>query len=1292
MQLGDEGMMSTGADDLGDAIAAVVRATRARAEAVLAILDDAAAMLKKPAGSSDAEWQADAVAWQVAEGISGIARRRRDHQDRFNIVVFGRTGVGKSTLIEAFAGGDGRRISAGKINNTTTASSVPWRDCVLWDAPGVDGQDGQADTQALDLEAERMVEAADVVLLCFDTTSAEASVFEKAAGWVAAFGKPAIAVLNVRSPAWRYPPHAYYRRMHARLCETNEEHASRIREELAAIGMAGVPVIAMHSPDAAFARATLPWRGPAPADLERRRAGARGTARLLSWSNLPALWQLLAAMLSGEGAATLRMRSLVRQADGALDAGAGLLAGAEMTYRGHAEQAERGIERLLALLGPPEFAGRNSARSRQVVKWLAELERRRGGRFAAPAGGQAMQYAQSQITTEFAPLRAAAHVRADTVVDVAMTTKKSVDPEEFAAKVYRDSEMKHAAAQVRKRVIAYLEQRVSDTLVDIARDLAAVTAELKRARVAGAAGKGWYRTSWAAKTLGAAAFIGTGLVALFTPAGPLVIIGALINAGTTILGWFSGRRATRLREAALAIARTEARQAVDEPFDRVEQEVAAAAREIIAHTFESQVGLVAEQAVAFRRAADSLAERRQYLAGAGTRLRLAETGTGLPAESDAKGLLQEAIRWCEQQVAAATPGLDRQHASGYLWMGETFRADPTLVNPDGEPAQGKGRRARRGASRPSGLGDWVRAAIAGPFAVPRARSGQGWLDEARRRLAGDASAATMLAELTEMAAAKAPRVVVAGGYSAGKSSFIRRLLIEAGQQPPAGLRVGGHVTTREVADYGWHGLALVDVPGFQSGDARHEAAAFAEARDAAAVIYLLGRQLSGLDDIVRVLAGEPDGTSVAKSGRTIIVLNRSDQFILDPAMAPERHEQACQAKREEAAAAINARAAELRRAVGTIKPDQILCTASRPYDEPGETPAHFDPYRSWDGFADLQQVLLSLRAQLIRNGTDVSILHGGIGRLQGLIARGRQEAQALHAQATQLRALRGDQADALNDGSAIRRAQVNRLARKVGDYLEAELNKALQADDAHLRRLTMEKLASWPSSKGVSDITNAWLHESARVIAEWETRTGLAVDRRLESRAFQGALGHDLGSVPLGFLRRGTRTGAKAAAEVSERVGAAFKAADEPTVALLASWAGKAMLADESIMTIARWATRIGATLQIAGGVAQVAVLIMDYRDGLDSDAQLLAAGRRLREQAAQWAELVALGGDDGPGLLTGLTVQCAELEQAVAAHDRRTAQLEGKIAALAARKIVYQQLISEAEDRLRINREQEEI
>jgi tRNA U34 5-carboxymethylaminomethyl modifying GTPase MnmE/TrmE len=101
---------------------------------------------------------------RLFENQAGVAKS-------FNIVLFGRTGAGKSTLIETLTRGTGSLVSHGESDWTTDVEPKTWNACKVYDTPGVNGWGRKNKRADLEERARRAVEVADFVLICFDSQS-----------------------------------------------------------------------------------------------------------------------------------------------------------------------------------------------------------------------------------------------------------------------------------------------------------------------------------------------------------------------------------------------------------------------------------------------------------------------------------------------------------------------------------------------------------------------------------------------------------------------------------------------------------------------------------------------------------------------------------------------------------------------------------------------------------------------------------------------------------------------------------------------------------------------------------------------------------------------------------------------------------------------------------------------------------------------------------------------------------------------------------------------------------------
>jgi GTP-binding protein EngB required for normal cell division len=230
-------------------------------------------------------------------GLHDTFQRQSSALGRVNLVLFGRTGAGKSTLIEALTYGDGTSVSQGESDWTVDVRPVFWHECQLVDTPGINGWGRTERRVDLEEKARLAVEAADIVLLCFDTQSQQEAEFARVAEWVKAYGKPTIAVINNRNPVWRNPQREGRRDMRASLSLTMLQHEGNVRDGLASQGFGDVAVVCLSAKRALFARARQPFRGPDANTMASQRE-KYGEQDLLRWSNLPALESLLIEALT----------------------------------------------------------------------------------------------------------------------------------------------------------------------------------------------------------------------------------------------------------------------------------------------------------------------------------------------------------------------------------------------------------------------------------------------------------------------------------------------------------------------------------------------------------------------------------------------------------------------------------------------------------------------------------------------------------------------------------------------------------------------------------------------------------------------------------------------------------------------------------------------------------------------------------------------------------------------------------------------------------------------------------
>lgn len=91
--------------------------------------------------------------------------KQKQSLDCFNVMLFGRTMAGKSTIREAITRGDGRTIGKGAQRTTRDVREDEWNNLRIIDTPGFGAYNGQEDTKI----AHEILEQSDVVLFMLNS-------------------------------------------------------------------------------------------------------------------------------------------------------------------------------------------------------------------------------------------------------------------------------------------------------------------------------------------------------------------------------------------------------------------------------------------------------------------------------------------------------------------------------------------------------------------------------------------------------------------------------------------------------------------------------------------------------------------------------------------------------------------------------------------------------------------------------------------------------------------------------------------------------------------------------------------------------------------------------------------------------------------------------------------------------------------------------------------------------------------------------------------------------------------
>ena len=1090
---------------LEDAIAVAVKEGRAAAERLQLTFDkvrgeaaDAVALVEPFKEQADKESQAtpgmaalfvEQLQKRVKE-MDLVFERQRSSLGTVNLAFFGRTGAGKSSLIEAMTHGDGETVSRGESDWTTCVRPVAWQGCELLDTPGIMGWGRTEERSVLEGHAQRAVEIADVVLLCFDSQNQQEAEFQKVAEWIRAFGKPAIAVLNYRNARWRLPPRIALASARQAVADQVRQHEGHIRDELIKMGLENVPVIAMSCKRALMARGRDPFKGPDALTFQKQRL-EYGQKRLLHWSNIEPLESLLANALLLD-APGIRLGMLVANVKGLLQELDGKLEIMERDAGEAANTLDSTIAGLLLVLGYPasQDARLPFHDSHLGLDLLGELESLRGGRFEMAEEGEFQTLCAQLLSSRFASLRSRSLATAEELVLAAFNNGQKLDSEKFNQEVYETTKVENTAKEVLDEAGGFLQRKVKLVMRDSQTDLSCLVQAASH--VEGDAGTGW---RWAGK-IGRATGILSGaasgtMLALaaanfWNPGGWALGLATVGGAILSIIFGWGARAAERKAEEKRARARrealTSASQHVHDTFDafvtRISNEAAKTGRDTMTAVLKPPLR-------------DAVTARRIMRAAKGIMESLASLAKDLPSKEPQR-IIRDAARRMERANGAG-------HSGRRLWLGEDWIDDPTgLVEAKG--AEGPVPR-RSGPPVSERIASAIRDAFSMNTAKPSRGDGRKWLTRAGKLLSDVPGAGDVLAQAQRLLDEALPRVVLIGDYNTGKSSFIKRLLLEAGLPIPIYPEVRSDPTTREAQEYEWNGLMLIDSPGTQSGRAGDEDAAFECLRNASHVICLFQPNVLGstVDLLAPMLLGDPSAGRAPKLGRTLLVLNRCDELGVDPSDDPEEFDRLAKRKQIELIKAFARRQVE-------IPAGRVVCMASDPFGLVGGrrdvNAAHYDAFRSWDGFNTFIKSVTNLRTEARRVGADIAAIEGGMARIGELRIAKRKEVDQMGAQLAFTRRLHQ-----LLDAAA---SEASRICGHIEARLDSVLDQTTQAltqdamgaaTDEELEEAA-KALEQWWKAKAFKTKLERWEKESKAAIDRWFTRTDDEVGRRMQSKEF----------------------------------------------------------------------------------------------------------------------------------------------------------------------------------------------
>jgi hypothetical protein len=237
--------------------------------------------------------------------------------------------------------------------------------------------------------------------------------------------------------------------------------------------------------------------------------------------------------------------------------------------------------------------------------------------------------------------------------------------------------------------------------------------------------------------------------------------------------------------------------------------------------------------------------------------------------------------------------------------------------------------------------------------------------EAIREAAGEEGARAIEAEWNGFDAVGKPIVTVFGPYDSGKSTLLKRLLVDDGVDVPSWLTVSARRETFEIKEVDALGCRFRDTPGIAGGNTEHEQLAREAVTLSDVILLVVTPQLltGDREAVISVLSGETfrrGGLSMARAVLTVIA--KLDEGSVDPTDDREGYDDYGHRKRTEWAHLLDAASVDL-------GGEMVFAVAADPFQRVGNVAApsrcdYREEYRKWDGMGVLASALQDLPGKL----------------------------------------------------------------------------------------------------------------------------------------------------------------------------------------------------------------------------------------------------------------------------------------------------------------------------------------
>ncbi|MEV4415557.1 GTPase domain-containing protein [Catellatospora sp. NPDC049609] len=303
----------------------------------------------------------------------------------------------------------------------------------------------------------------------------------------------------------------------------------------------------------------------------------------------------------------------------------------------------------------------------------------------------------------------------------------------------------------------------------------------------------------------------------------------------------------------------------------------------------------------------------------------------------------------------------------------------------------------------------------------------GWVQRLRAAIEAAAGSQTVVDADTawrQVADSDTVRTTLVGPWSAGKSSLIKRLLVEDGSPVPPWLTVSASRETYEIREARSAGFTYVDTPGLGSDERRHDLMALSSVAATDLLVVTVTPQLLGTD--VDRLAALVDGTAITPyggeffpPGALVVVIAKADMAGVDPVDDLDGFRAMVERKRSAVVTALQ------RRVRGELPPviAVIADLGGQHARNPSPSAAAFAEGREWDGVQALRAALAGGQARRLRAAAQVRhwARTGAVALEQATAALAQAQDQQRRAEADRSRVLVLEEELAALDASAASR-------------------------------------------------------------------------------------------------------------------------------------------------------------------------------------------------------------------------------------------------------------------------------